>query len=148
MSGAEKYDVLVLGSGTGGKWMATTMAQEGMRTAVVERRYIGGACVNIACLSSKNVIHTAKVSSLVRRHQEFGIQTGLTAVNMSGVYARKRKMVDEIVQVSRTSSFQAARPCKTGDYQKCKFKHVKYLAAFRPQFIRARSGRKQNENRD
>ena len=99
MSGAEKYDVLVLGSGTDGKWMATTMAQEGMRTAVVERRYIGGSCVNIACLPSKNVIHTAKVASLVRRHQEFGIQTGLTAVNMSGVYARKRKMVDEIVQV-------------------------------------------------
>jgi pyruvate/2-oxoglutarate dehydrogenase complex dihydrolipoamide dehydrogenase (E3) component len=43
MRGAEKYDVLVLGSGTGGKWMATPMAQEGMRTAVVERRYIGGA---------------------------------------------------------------------------------------------------------
>jgi len=50
-------------------------------------------------LPSKNVIHTAKVASLVRRHQEFGIQTGPTAVNMSGVYARKRKMVDEIVQV-------------------------------------------------
>jgi hypothetical protein len=66
---------VALGSGTGGKWMATTMAQEGMRTAVVERRYIGGACVNIACLPSENVIHTAKVASLVRRHQEFGIQT-------------------------------------------------------------------------
>src|SRR5215510_1693577 len=99
MNGADKYDVLILGSGTGGKWMATTMAQEGMRTAVVERTYIGGSCVNIACLPSKNVIHTAKVASLVRRHQEFGIQTGPTAVNMSGVYARKRKVVDEIVQV-------------------------------------------------
>ena len=97
MNAADKYDVVVLGSGTGGKWMARTMAQEGMRTAVVERRYIGGSCVNIACLPSKNVIHTAKVASLVRRHQEFGIQTGPTAVNMSGVYAHKRKMVDEIV---------------------------------------------------
>jgi len=99
MNAADKYDVVVLGSGTGGKLVARTMAQEGMRTAVVERRYIGGSCVNIACLPSKNVIHTAKVASLVRRHQEFGIQTGPTAVNMSGVYARKRKMVDEIVQV-------------------------------------------------
>src|SRR5215471_16391100 len=99
MNAADKYDAVVLGSGTGGKWMARTMAQEGMRTAVVERRYIGGSCVNIACLPSKNVIHTAKVASLVRRHQEFGIQTGPTGVNMSGVHARKRKMVDEIVQV-------------------------------------------------
>src|SRR6266849_7949805 len=99
MNAADKYDVVVLGSGTGGKLMARAMAQEGTRTAVVERRYIGGSCVNISCLPSKNVIHTAKVASLVRRHQEFGIQTGPTAVNMSGVYARKRKMVDEIVQV-------------------------------------------------
>ena len=67
MDAADKYDVVVLGSGTGGKWMATTMAQEGMRTAVVERRYIGASCVNIACLPSKNVIHAAKVASLFRR---------------------------------------------------------------------------------
>jgi pyruvate/2-oxoglutarate dehydrogenase complex dihydrolipoamide dehydrogenase (E3) component len=107
MNAADKFDVVVLGSGTGGKWMARTMAQEGMRTAVVERRYIGGSCVNIACLPSKNVIHTAKVASLVRRHQEFGIQTGSTAVSMSGVYARKRKMVDEIVQV-HLDSYEAA----------------------------------------
>ena len=65
MNAADKYDVVVLGSGTGGKWVATTLAQEGMRTAVVERRFIGGACVNIACLPSKNVIHTAKVASLL-----------------------------------------------------------------------------------
>jgi pyruvate/2-oxoglutarate dehydrogenase complex dihydrolipoamide dehydrogenase (E3) component len=43
MSGAEKYDVFVLGSATGGKRMATTMTQEGMRTAVVERRSVARA---------------------------------------------------------------------------------------------------------
>jgi pyruvate/2-oxoglutarate dehydrogenase complex dihydrolipoamide dehydrogenase (E3) component len=48
MSGGEKYDVLVLGSGTGGERIATTMAQEGMRTAVVERRYIGGAVLIVS----------------------------------------------------------------------------------------------------
>ena len=67
MNGAEKYDVLVLGSGTAGKLMAWTMAQEGRRTAVVERKYIGGSCPNVACLPSKNVIHSAKVASLVGR---------------------------------------------------------------------------------
>jgi Pyridine nucleotide-disulphide oxidoreductase len=67
MNSVDKNDVVVLGSGTGGKWMARTMPQEGMRTAVVERRYIGGSCVNIACLPTKNVIHTAKVASLARR---------------------------------------------------------------------------------
>ena len=99
MNGAEKYDVLVLGSGTAGKLMAWTMAKEGRRTAVIERKYIGGSCPNVACLPSKNVIHSAKVASLVGRHREFGIETGPIAIDMAGVYARKREMVDGIVQV-------------------------------------------------
>jgi len=99
MNAAEKYDVLVLGSGTAGKLMAWTMAKEGRRTAVVERKYIGGSCPNVACLPSKNVIHSAKVASLVGRHREFGIETGPIAIDMVGVYARKREMVDGIVHV-------------------------------------------------
>jgi pyruvate/2-oxoglutarate dehydrogenase complex dihydrolipoamide dehydrogenase (E3) component len=99
MSDRENYDVLVLGSGTGGKLVAWTMAKEGEGTAVVERKYIGGSCSNTACRPSKNIIHTAKVVSLFLRHQEFGIQAGTIAVNMAGVYARKLKMVDEIVKV-------------------------------------------------
>jgi pyruvate/2-oxoglutarate dehydrogenase complex dihydrolipoamide dehydrogenase (E3) component len=95
----EKYDVLILGSGTAGKLMAWTMASEGRRTAVIERKYIGGSCPNIACLPSKNVIHSAKVASLVRRHREFGIETGPIAIDMAGVYARKREMVEGIVRV-------------------------------------------------
>jgi pyruvate/2-oxoglutarate dehydrogenase complex dihydrolipoamide dehydrogenase (E3) component len=99
MSEPERYDVLVLGSGTGGKLIAWTMAREGNRTASIERKYVGGACPNIACLPSKNIIHTAKVASLFGRHQEFGIETGAIAVNMAGVYARKRKMVDDLIKV-------------------------------------------------
>ena len=99
MKTAEKYDVLVFGGGTAGKVIAWTMAKEGRRTAVVDRKYIGGSCPNIACLPSKNVIHSAKVASLVGRHHEFGIQNGPVAIDMAGVYARKRAMVDGIVQV-------------------------------------------------
>jgi pyruvate/2-oxoglutarate dehydrogenase complex dihydrolipoamide dehydrogenase (E3) component len=99
MSEVERYDVLVLGSGTGGKLVAWTMAKEGKHTAVIERKLIGGSCPNVACLPSKNIIHSAKVASLIGRHREFGIETGTIAVNMAGVYARKRQMVDEIVQV-------------------------------------------------
>lgn len=99
MTAAEKYDVVVLGSGTAGKLMAWAMAKEGKRTAVVERKYIGGSCPNVACLPSKNVIHSAKIASLVGRHREFGIETGPIAIDMAGVYERKREMVDVIVQV-------------------------------------------------
>jgi len=96
---AEKYDVLVLGAGTGGKLIAWTMAREGKRTASIERKYVGGACPNIACLPTKNIIHSAKVASLFSRHQEFGIETGPVTVNMAGVYARKKKMVDHLIEV-------------------------------------------------
>jgi pyruvate/2-oxoglutarate dehydrogenase complex dihydrolipoamide dehydrogenase (E3) component len=65
--------------------MAWAMANGGRRTAVVERKLIGGSCVNVACLPSKNVIHTVKAASLFRRHQEFGIETGSIAINMRGV---------------------------------------------------------------
>ncbi len=99
MNAAEKYDVLVLGGGTAGKVVAWTMAKEGKRTAVVDRKYVGGSCPNVACLPSKNVIHSAKVASLVGRHREFGIETGPIAIDMAGVYARKREMVEGIVQV-------------------------------------------------
>jgi pyruvate/2-oxoglutarate dehydrogenase complex dihydrolipoamide dehydrogenase (E3) component len=99
MNTPEKYDVLVLGGGTAGKLAAWTMAKEGRRTAVVDRKYIGGSCPNVACLPSKNVIHSAKVASLVGRHREFGIETGPIAIDMAGVYAHKREMVEGIVQV-------------------------------------------------
>src|SRR5262245_24734086 len=112
---AEKYDVLVLGSGTAGKLIAWTMATEGKRTAVVERKYIGGACANVSCLPSKNVIHSAKVASLVRRHREFGIETGSIAIDMAGVYARKRDMVEGIVQVHLNKYHAAGDELVLGD---------------------------------
>ncbi|MGA2119934.1 MAG: FAD-dependent oxidoreductase [Bryobacteraceae bacterium] len=111
---AEKYDVLVLGGGTAGKLAAWTMAKEGRRTAVVDRKYIGGSCPNIACLPSKNVIYSAKVASLVGRQREFGIETGPISIDMAGVYARKRDMVDGIIQV-HLDKYRAALDKDRGD---------------------------------
>ena len=54
--GVERVDVLVLGSGEGGKYLAWHMAQAGRRTVVVERRWIGGSCPNVNCLPSKNEV--------------------------------------------------------------------------------------------
>jgi len=99
MSSIEKYDVVVFGGGTAGKVMAWTMAHQGRRTAVVDRKYVGGSCPNVACLPSKNVIHSAKVASLVGRHREFGIETGPISIDMAGVYTRKREMVEGLIQL-------------------------------------------------
>jgi len=114
MNPSEKFDVLVLGGGTAGKLAAWTMAKEGKRTAVVDRKYIGGSCPNVACLPSKNVIYSAKVASLVGRHREFGIETGPIAIDMAGVYARKREMVDGIIRV-HLDKYRAALDKDRGD---------------------------------
>lgn len=93
----EVYDLLILGSGAGSKLLAWTFAKDGQRVAVVERKYIGGSCPNIACLPSKNVIHTAQVAHNVRRSEEFGITTEGFRINMFAVRERKRKMVQGLV---------------------------------------------------
>lgn len=93
----EDYDLLILGSGTGAKLLAWTFAAKGQRVAVVERKYVGGSCPNIACLPSKNVIHTAQVAQYVRRSQEFGIGIDGFRVDMAVVRERKRRMVQGLV---------------------------------------------------
>jgi len=94
MADAEKYEILVLGSGEAGKWTAWTMADEGHRTAMVERKWLGGSCPNIACLPSKNMIYSARVTSLAQRGAEFGLEMDQLRINMAGVQRRKRKMVE------------------------------------------------------
>jgi pyruvate/2-oxoglutarate dehydrogenase complex dihydrolipoamide dehydrogenase (E3) component len=97
MSTAEEMDLVVLGSGAPGKLLAWTLASRGKRVAVIERRYVGGSCPNIACLPSKNVIHGAKVASYFRRGTEFGMTAGEWKIDMAAVRDRKRKMVDGLV---------------------------------------------------
>jgi pyruvate/2-oxoglutarate dehydrogenase complex dihydrolipoamide dehydrogenase (E3) component len=89
----EHYDVVILGGGTGSTLAAWTFAGEGKRVAVIDHKYIGGSCPNIACLPSKNIIHSANVAALFRRSQEFGIVHRGFNIDMSGVRERKRVMV-------------------------------------------------------
>ena len=93
MPQAKPFDVLVLGSGQGGKLLAWHLARSGRRTAVVERRWIGGSCPNIACLPSKNEIWSAKVAQLAHHAAQFGTTTGRVSVDMAKVRQRKRDMV-------------------------------------------------------
>ena len=95
----QDYDLLVLGSGAAGKLLSWTLAKKGMNTAVVERKYVGGSCPNIACLPSKNVIHSAKVASYLRRAGEFGIHRDNSPIDLAAVRERKRKMVAGLVDL-------------------------------------------------
>ena len=89
----EEFDLVILGGGTGSTVAAWTFAGEGRRVAVVDRKYIGGSCPNIACLPSKNIIHSAKVAAYFRRSEDFGITCDGFAIDMAGVRERKRRMV-------------------------------------------------------
>lgn len=97
MSQSERYEVLVLGSGEGGKYLAWHLARSGRRTAVVERRWIGGSCPNINCLPSKNEIWSAKVADLLHHGAQFGVPTTSHPVEMGKVRQRKRDMVEGLV---------------------------------------------------
>src|SRR5271157_4112040 len=97
MSRPERFEMLVLGSGEGGKFLAWHMAKSGHRTAVVERKLIGGSCPNTNCLPSKNEIWSAKVADLVHHADRFGMVTGPVATDVKRVLARKRDMVDGLV---------------------------------------------------
>jgi len=94
MAQPERFEILILGSGKGGKLLAWEMAASGRRTAVVERRYIGGSCPNVNCLPSKNEIWSAKVAHLVHHAAQFGTMTGPVTIDMTTVRQRKRRMVD------------------------------------------------------
>jgi pyruvate/2-oxoglutarate dehydrogenase complex dihydrolipoamide dehydrogenase (E3) component len=98
-STVEEYDLVILGSGEGSKYVAWTLAKQGQRVAVIEREYIGGSCPNIACLPSKNIIHSAKVASYFRRSEEFGIVNDGYAIDMTVVRERKRTMVKGLVDI-------------------------------------------------
>jgi pyruvate/2-oxoglutarate dehydrogenase complex dihydrolipoamide dehydrogenase (E3) component len=95
----EHYDILIIGSGEAGKYLAWTLAKSGQRTALVERKLVGGSCPNIACLPSKNLIHSARVKSLAARGVEFGLETGSVETNMKAVQRRKQKMVEDLIKV-------------------------------------------------
>jgi pyruvate/2-oxoglutarate dehydrogenase complex dihydrolipoamide dehydrogenase (E3) component len=97
MSEPERVDILILGSGEAGKFLAWHMASKGNRAAVVERNLIGGSCPNTNCLPSKNEIWSAKVAELVHHADRFGTITDAAAVDMTKVLARKRDMVDGLI---------------------------------------------------
>ena len=103
----EQFENVVLGSGQGGKLLAWHLAEAGRRTAVVERRWIGGSCPNVNCMPSKNEIWSAKVAHLARHGAQFGAMTGPVLTDMAVVRRRKHDMVEaqiaQHVQRYRTS---------------------------------------------
>jgi pyruvate/2-oxoglutarate dehydrogenase complex dihydrolipoamide dehydrogenase (E3) component len=97
----ESYDLISIGSGEAGKIIAWTIASQGKRCAVVEERWLGGSCPNVACLPSKNIIHSANVVHDARS-SIFGLQANSAAVDMAVVRDRKHKMINGLLDMHRS----------------------------------------------
>lgn len=94
MSAIEKFDVVILGSGQGGKQLAWHLGRSGKKVAVVERRWVGGSCPAVACLPSKNELWSARIAQTARNAGHFGTLTGPVSTNMRKILRRKQDMVD------------------------------------------------------
>jgi pyruvate/2-oxoglutarate dehydrogenase complex dihydrolipoamide dehydrogenase (E3) component len=94
MSQSEHFDVVILGSGQGGKLLAWHLGKSGKKVAVVERRWVGGSCPAVACLPSKNELWSARIAHLVRSAGHFGTAVDGVRTDMLKVRARKQDMID------------------------------------------------------
>jgi pyruvate/2-oxoglutarate dehydrogenase complex dihydrolipoamide dehydrogenase (E3) component len=94
MSQLETFDVVILGSGQGGKRLAWHLGRSGKKVAVVERQWVGGSCPAVACLPSKNEIWGARVAHLVRNAARFGTIADAVKTDMVQVRRRKQNMVE------------------------------------------------------
>ncbi len=94
MSQAEQFDIVVLGSGQGGKLLAWHLGRSGKKVAVVERRWVGGSCPAVACLPSKNELWSARVAHLVQNAAQFGTLNAAVRTDMGKVRQRKQDMID------------------------------------------------------
>lgn len=111
------YDLLSIGSGEAGKYLAWTLASQGWKCAVVEREYYGGSCPNVACLPSKNVIQSAKIASLVASHR---LLLGLSPaedrqIDMQAVQKRKDVMIEGLMELHHGMFDKTGVPLISGE---------------------------------
>jgi pyruvate/2-oxoglutarate dehydrogenase complex dihydrolipoamide dehydrogenase (E3) component len=94
MSNPNHYQAIVIGSGQGGTPLCRSLAEAGLRTALVERSHIGGTCINEGCTPTKTMLASGRVAYLARRGKDYGVNTGDIRIDMERVRQRKRDIVD------------------------------------------------------
>ncbi len=89
----ETFDAIVIGTGQAGPALCARLDREGLRTAVIERRDLGGTCVNVGCIPTKTLVASARAVHTARRGTEYGFDAGEVKVDMPAVKARKDRVV-------------------------------------------------------
>ena len=92
---SDQYDVIIIGSGQAGKPLSIALANAGWKTALIERAYIGGTCINYGCTPTKTMFNSARVAYLARRAADYGVHNGDVRVDMRKVRERKQRVVEE-----------------------------------------------------
>jgi len=87
------YDAIVIGSGQGGTPLSMALAKAGMRTALIERKHVGGTCVNEGCTPTKTMVASGRVAHLARRAADYGVHSGPISIDLEKVRQRKRDIV-------------------------------------------------------
>lgn len=96
---SEQYDVVVLGAGPGGYVSAIRAAQLGLKTAIVEKKWLGGVCLNVGCIPSKALLKNADLAETLReRTKEFGISFENLQLDYSVAVKRSRQVSDRLTK--------------------------------------------------
>jgi pyruvate/2-oxoglutarate dehydrogenase complex dihydrolipoamide dehydrogenase (E3) component len=103
----DKYDAIIIGAGQAGGPLSTALAQDGQKTAIIERVHVGGTCINEGCTPTKTMVASARVAYLTRRAADYGVETGPVSVDMKVVRKRKRDIVENFRSGSQRSIVSA-----------------------------------------
>jgi pyruvate/2-oxoglutarate dehydrogenase complex dihydrolipoamide dehydrogenase (E3) component len=88
------YKAIIIGAGQAGGPLSTTLANAGWKTALIEKRHVGGTCINYGCTPTKTMVASARVAYLARRAADYGVHTGPISIDMKKVRQRKRDIVE------------------------------------------------------
>ena len=92
---ANSFDVIVLGGGPAGYVCAIRCAQLGLQTVVIEQEKLGGVCVNIGCIPTKALLHSAYIANLLKESKDFGVEAGEVKTDYGVAMKRSRRVADQ-----------------------------------------------------
>ena len=110
MNTPKTYAAIVIGAGQGGGPLSTALADAGMHTALIERKHVGGTCINEGCTPTKTMIASGRVAYLARRGADYGVHTGPISIDMQKIRQRKRDIVTSFRSGSESKIKETANP--------------------------------------
>ena len=108
MTTPQPFDAIVVGSGQAANPLSIALAKAGMHTALIERKHVGGTCINEGCTPTKTMVASGRVAYLARRGADYGVQTGPIRIDLAKVRQRKRDIgILEVVHVTPVAGSRA-----------------------------------------